>query len=369
MENQIEEQINQYIEDLNSDSCITSARAIGKLGDLGKEGHKEVTLPLVWTLKNDPSEINRSFSALELGLIGDRRATPYLIEALNDEYEVRRDAVEALGEIGDKRAKLKLKQFENKTRRPNRHYDKSFENELAKKALRKIAVREVEDNVKKTGLSILLTSGIFLGANKAIADNPADLTTDYRQYPVHFYKVCFDGDKSKYAGLSIPFGEKKNTSAFGIIWADAENNNKMFLGNAAHKKGNFNFGLQTTKVWYNGGEIPAEFASTIDFDGKQGGLATLINFNDLKKSKLGTRVNYKDFIGYLTTPLKKLEPMFGLTYNGKIRLDLAYEPDSKTHFARITKSIKTDVGTVLPELRFKFNQDKQYCGMALGFYY
>jgi hypothetical protein len=304
----------------------------------------------------------RSMSALELGLIGDIRAVPYLCEALDDKfYEVKRDAAEALGRIRDKKAKPSLKRFMND--------ESGYCKEIAQKSLRKIMVKEVGDSIKKTGPVFLLASSIFMGANKAFADNPADLAAFYRQFPVHYYKVCFDADKSKFAGIVLPLGEKKKTSILGLAWVDAKNDNKMFFGSLATKKGNLSFGLQAKKICYDGGEMPVEFTSSIEFNSKAGGLVALLNFNDLWKSELGGSIKYKNFIGYLRTSIKDLEPMFGVTYNGKINLDLAYKPQTQKYFARVIKKIKIGSGTLLPELRFEFGEKEPACGIGLGFYH
>ncbi len=361
IETNIKEEINNCISKINNDD-FGSDHAIVRLGDIGKEGNKEVVLPLIYVLKNNENEMLRSMSALELGLIGDIKAVPYLCEALDDKfYEVKRDAAEALGKIKDKRAKSSLKKF--------MHGECGYCKEVAQKSLRKITMREIEDSIKKTGPMFLLVGGMLIGANKTFADNPADLAAFYRQFPIHYYKVCFDADKSKFAGIVLPFGEKKKTSIFGLAWADAKNENKMFSGHLATKKGNLTFGLQAKKICYNGGEMPVEFTSSIEFNSKSGGLVALLNFDDLWKSELGGNIKYKNFIGYLRTSIRDLEPMFGVTYNGKINLDLAYKPEIEKYFARITKKIKVGSGTLLPELRLEFDKKGPACGIGLGFYH
>jgi len=365
MDNQIEtnmqEEINNCITKVNNND-FGSDHSLIRLGDIGKKGNKEVVLPLIWVLKNNKNEMLRSMSALELGLIGDIRAAPYLCEALDDKfYEVKRDAAEALGRIKDKRAKSPLKKFVNN--------ETGYCKKVGQQSLRKITMGEVEDSIKKTVPLFLLTGSMLIGANKTFADNPADLAAFYRQYPVHYYKVCFDADKSKFAGIILPFGEKKNTSILGLAWADARNNNKMFFGNFATKKKNLSFALQAKKIWYEGGEMPLEFTSSIEFNSKYGGLVAVLNFDDLWKTEVGGNVKYKNFIGYLRTSLKDLEPMFGVSYGGKINLDLAYQPENKKYFARISKKIKIGSGTLLPELRFEFGEKEPACGIGLGFYY
>lgn len=357
----VQEEINNCITKVNNND-VGSDYSLIRLGDIGKEGNKEVILPLIWVLKNNKNEMLRSMSALELGLIGDIRAVPYLCEALDDKfYEVKRDAAEALGRIKDKKAKPTLKGFVNN--------ETGYCKKVAQQSLRKIIVREVGDSIKKTGPISVLIGSLLIGANKTFADNPADLAAFYRQFPIHYYKVCFDADKSKFAGIALPLGKKKKTSLLGLAWADAKNDNKMFLGSLSTKKGNLTFGLQAKKIYYDGGEMPVEFTSSIEFNSKSGGLVTLLNFGDLWKSELGGNIKYKNFIGYLRASIKDLEPMFGVTYNGKINLDLAYKPQTEKYFARITKKIKVGSGTLLPELRFEFDEKGPACGIGLGFYY
>ncbi|HUW44129.1 MAG TPA: HEAT repeat domain-containing protein [Bacillota bacterium] len=361
IETNMQDEINSCLFELNNNGN-KSDRAIIRLGNIGRVGNKGVVLPLVYVLKNNESEMLRSMSALELGLIGDARAVPYLCEALDDKfYEVKRDAAEALGRIKDKKAKPPLKRFANN--------EIGHCKKVAQQSLRKITTKEIENSIKKTGPIFFLTGSMLIGANKIFADNPADLATFYKQIPIHYYKVCFDADKSKFAGIALPFGEKKNISALGVVWADAENDNKMFFGNLAIKRKNLSFGLQAKKTWYNEGEMPIEFASSIEFDSKSGGLVAVLNFDDLWKSELGGSVKYKNFIGYLRTSLKNLEPMFGISYSGKINLDLAYQPENKKYFARVSKKINIGSGTLLPELRFEFGDKEPACGIGLGFYY
>jgi HEAT repeat protein len=63
--------------------------------------HDEVLTPVVQLLGDESADV-RTYAALALGLLGDRRAHAPLIEALNDaEPNVRYHAIEALGRIGD----------------------------------------------------------------------------------------------------------------------------------------------------------------------------------------------------------------------------------------------------------------------------
>ncbi|MDF2459683.1 MAG: uncharacterized protein K0S79_2099 [Nitrospira sp.] len=59
--------------------------------------------PLLWTLFNDADQAIREDVVRALGLIGDSRATEYLVNVMN-EPRLRTLAVEALGQIGDRSA-------------------------------------------------------------------------------------------------------------------------------------------------------------------------------------------------------------------------------------------------------------------------
>ncbi len=353
----LEKKISEYTKNIDSDSFIARERAIVRLGEIG---NKDATLPLVWALKNDEYESNRKLAAIELGNIRDKRSIPYLIEALDDEfYEVRRDAAEALGVFGEGKIKPALKELINKR--------VGYETQVARKSLRKIAMREIKDKTKENAIFLGLIGGMFLGSNKVFAGNSADLTSDSRQVPVQYYKVCFDVNKDKWIVGSVPLGKQKDNSAYILGWTDSQNDIKLLQGNIATKKGNLNLGLQATKMWINEESIPSDFTLSVDLGMKDGGLASLINLRNLEKTKIGARANLKDITAYFTTALRELEPMFGVSYNGKVTLDLTYQPEGETYFARVSKGINTNFGTVIPELRAKYNDDGQFYGIGIGF--
>ena len=71
---------------------------------LGKLGDRRATPLLVDALGDRPPE-NRIYAALALGRLRDPAAVPHLLNAFaNDERDVRKAAAFALGEIGDRRA-------------------------------------------------------------------------------------------------------------------------------------------------------------------------------------------------------------------------------------------------------------------------
>jgi len=92
------------LQDPNAEVRMNAARALGGIRDRKAVG------PLIALLKDkDPDEAQRRRvrcqAAQALGRLGDTEATLHLIATLKDEHwEVRRDAVRALGEIKDPRA-------------------------------------------------------------------------------------------------------------------------------------------------------------------------------------------------------------------------------------------------------------------------
>ncbi len=353
----LEENTSEYTKNINNDNFIAREKAIAGLGEIGS---REVALPLIWALKNDEYESHRALAAFELGKIKDKRAVPYLVEALYDDfYEVKRNSAEALGMLGGRKVKTELKDFIRR--------NVGYQTQVARKSLQKIAMREIRDQTKEKAVLLGLIGGMFLGSNKVFSSNSADLTGDSRQVPIQYYKVCFDVNKDKWIIGSVPFGKQKDNSAYILGWTDAQNDIKLLQGNIATKKGNLNLGLQATKMWLDEGSIPSDFTVSIDLDEKYGGLGSLINLKDLEKTKIGARANLKDITAYFTTTLRELEPMFGISYNGKVTLDLTYQPEGETYFARVSKGINTNFGTVIPELRAKYNGDGQSYGIGIGF--
>jgi HEAT repeat protein len=116
--------------DRKPDRCIRAAEALGKIGEpameplikalrdrrvvvrrnaaeaLGEIGDARAVDPLVKVLGDRNSDV-RTTAAKALGKIGDERAVEPLIKALSDDYDdwgVRERAARALGKIGDERA-------------------------------------------------------------------------------------------------------------------------------------------------------------------------------------------------------------------------------------------------------------------------
>jgi HEAT repeat protein len=83
------------------DACREAAHVLAHMPKLG-------LLPLLEGVVHDKHGVRRA-SALGLGELGNARAMPLLISALNDRhYTVRRAACEALGELGEREATLPL---------------------------------------------------------------------------------------------------------------------------------------------------------------------------------------------------------------------------------------------------------------------
>lgn len=231
----------------------------------------------------------------------------------------------------------------------------------------KDTIREIKDKVKEIVIVLGLVGGILLGLNNNVfATNPSDLTGIYRQIPVQLYAICYEVDKSKWLFASVPFGKQKDNSVSVFGWASANNDEKFLQGHITTKKGIFSLGLQP-KIFIDGGDTPAEFTASIDADGKYVGLATIVNLKDFEKTQLGARINLRDVTAYLKIPLKESNPMYGLKWSGKVELNLAYEPKSETSTVRLLKAIETRFGTVISELRTKYNDDGQFYGIVIMF--
>jgi HEAT repeat protein len=69
---------------------------------LGKIGDKRIVDPLITVLAGGPTQEERNAAARALGRIGDKRAIEVLISALADD-DLRWSAATALGQLGDKR--------------------------------------------------------------------------------------------------------------------------------------------------------------------------------------------------------------------------------------------------------------------------
>lgn len=92
------------IERLKSDNSNIQSEALEQLNDLAKKGEKRL-LPYLIEVLHQGNDVARGFSAVALGVLGDKQAVKPLIEALNDKsWSVCYEAIEALGHIRDLRA-------------------------------------------------------------------------------------------------------------------------------------------------------------------------------------------------------------------------------------------------------------------------
>lgn len=224
-------------------------------------------------------------------------------------------------------------------------------------------INKIKKALMVAGATAVIGLEAILGAN-ARASNAADLTADYRQVPVQFYKVCFDTNESKWGVASIPF-DKNSAYVFGSF--NKDNSEKYFEGNIATKRGPVDLGLRISNNFTEESNNNIGVNADIDVSNKHGGIAALVNFREIEESKAGIRVNVDELSGYFMSKLNELEPVFGISYNGKLTLDISYDPNSDEHIVRASKGINTGFGTLISEIRGKYNDDGNFYGAGLSF--
>jgi len=215
-----------------------------------------------------------------------------------------------------------------------------------------------------TGL-VSLASAFYL-PSKLFASNPADLTADNRQFPVPAAKVIYDSGNNKGALFNVPFGKKNDRSAYAFGWLGGDGT-KILQGNVSIDKGPLDLGLQATKVWIDGADIPVDYTMSLDLSNDNGGLAGIFNFKNPEKSKAGLRLNTGKLTSYLTSSLKELEPVLGISYTaGDIPVHVSYNPSTKTYQVRTQKAFKSKFGEMwIPEVRLKNQDGKIEVGFGL----
>lgn len=226
-------------------------------------------------------------------------------------------------------------------------------------------IREIRNVSATIVLSLGLIARIFLGQDTMAANNPADLTNGYRQIPLMVFKGSYDVDKTKWGFASFPLGIEKDNSAYIFGKTDEENNTQLLRTGIVTERGDLDLGFQIKNTWSDEANSQPEFTAIIDFDLDYGGLGGLVDINNLGQTQVGGRLNIRDFKAYIRTELEASEPRFGLSYDGKITVDFAYEPGTETYFVRTSKGIRTKVGTIVPELRFKADRNGQFIGFGI----
>jgi len=98
------------IEELRSDNDDVQSKAHLQLGKWAEGGDRRLVSPLIEVL-DQGNDSARSLAANLLGIIRDKRSVGALIKALQDKtWDVRYEAIEALGNIGDPQAIEPIKQ-------------------------------------------------------------------------------------------------------------------------------------------------------------------------------------------------------------------------------------------------------------------
>jgi hypothetical protein len=104
------EKLKAKIEELRSDNDDVQSKAHLQLEKWAEGGDKRFVSPLIEVL-DQGNDSARSLAANLLGIIRDKRSVGALIKALQDKtWDVRYEAIEALGNIGDPQAIKPIKQ-------------------------------------------------------------------------------------------------------------------------------------------------------------------------------------------------------------------------------------------------------------------
>ncbi len=214
--------------------------------------------------------------------------------------------------------------------------------------------KTIKKGVKKVSGLVSLVGGIASAFVPAItyASNPADLTADYRQFPVPAGKVVYNSKNEKAALLNVPFAENKDYNGYIFGWSDGKST-KLLQGNVSVDKGPLDLGLQATKIWSEGADIPVDYTLSLDLSNEIGGFASVIDFKNPEESQIGARLNTGKITSYFMSALKELEPVLGISYNGDIPVHLSYDHSTKTYQLRTQKAFDSYLGTIIPELRLK----------------
>lgn len=217
-------------------------------------------------------------------------------------------------------------------------------------------------NVVILGTFLALTSIVNL-----FASNPADLTSDSRQFSVQFYKVTVEED-NRWACASVPIGLKKDVSLALLIWENDEGTCESRVINLA-KRFSENFDASLLSVDMFGDQIPSSLNQYVmlDLRGTYIKLGTVIPLDSREKIKIGPRVEIKN-LGFYASLSEDSQPFWGISYNLKgTQFDFAYSTDSEINFFRVSRGFQTRFGTIVPELRTRFTENENFIGVGIGF--
>lgn len=213
--------------------------------------------------------------------------------------------------------------------------------------------------MKKLFVAILVAL-VLTASSTAIAGNPADVTDVYRFCGVEFFKGVYDGGP-RWVYANIPVNQKVAVSIFS--WQNKDNTDRLMQLKLVK---NFSSWLDVTLNTDIGNDGLTGQDIGIDLRFGYGfGLGSTIPLR-VEGIKVGPRVQAKNFAGYLTV-MKNVKPAYGLSYVGKVRVDVSYETASKIWIWRTSKGFNTFFGTLIPETRMKFTPQENFYGFGVGF--
>ena len=227
--------------------------------------------------------------------------------------------------------------------------------------------QKLTQKVKKLAQKIVLGIGLGTAALSPIyASNPADITGDYRHCGVPFCKVIGEksSDLEKYIGVGLmPFGKNKEQNISGLVLKAGDF--KLGQVGLAMKKGPIDIGAY---ISYSGvKDFKPQYTLSLDLSGKYGGIGSVIDLKNPEEAQIGGRLKLKDISAYIKFGIKQLEPMFGVSYKGPATVDISYKPADKSFQARMSKGFASKYGLVIPELRFKHDEQGNVYGLGIGF--
>lgn len=208
-----------------------------------------------------------------------------------------------------------------------------------------------------------ISVALVLACSTAIAGNPADVTDVYRFCGVEFFKGVYDGGP-RWVYANIPVNQKVAVSIFS--WQNKDNTDRLIQLKLVK---NFSSWLDVTlNTDINGknGLTGQDMGIDLRYNGFGLGSTIPLMAERVEGIKVGPRVQVNNFVGYLTV-MKNVKPAYGVSYVGKVRVDVSYETGSKNWICRTSKGFKTSFGTLIPEIRTKFTPNENFYGFGVGF--
>lgn len=201
-------------------------------------------------------------------------------------------------------------------------------------------------------------------AGTVFAANPADVTSDYRLFPEHYFKVAYDGGP-RWMLFNLPL---EDDLALSIqAWQNEESTMRKYnLWLVKEFSPYLDAGLNLEGAW-SGGTFTPRSNIGIDLHNENLGFGLIVPLQSDESIKIGPRVKIDDFTAYLTLPFSgETNPVLGLGYKKEgWGIDLAYGGD-ETWWLRGSKGFETSFGKVTPELRLKFTEDDTVFGLGIG---